>query len=71
MTVTKTIIFFCEKKEEFDKLIVMDDVSSLVDKSSGCSGFLTFSRKFDYSCLYVCHILYPNKPNCQILSPKP
>ena len=64
MKVMNKVYFFGDKKE-FDKLVVMDDVSSLADNSSGFSGFLTVSKKFDYSCSYIFHILYPNKSNWQ------
>ena len=36
---------------ELDKLILMDDVSGLADKSNKFNSFLTLSRKFGYSCL--------------------
>ena len=36
-----------------DKLIVMDDVSGLPDKSSKFLNFLTVSRKYGFSCVYV------------------
>ena len=45
----------------------MDDVSVLVDKSNKFSSFLTVSRKFGYICLYIFHILFPNKTNWQII----
>ena len=40
----------------YDKLIVMDDVSGLADKSDDFANFLTVSRKFNVACVYVFHI---------------
>ena len=42
-----------------DKLIIMDDVSGLADKSDDFSNFLTVSRKYGFSCVYVFHTIYP------------
>ena len=50
-----------------DKLIVMDDVSGLADKSSDFSNFLTVSRKYGFSCVYVFHTIYPNRQNWDML----
>ena len=50
-----------------DKLIVMDDVSGLADKSSDFSNFLTVSRKYGFSCVYVFHTIYPNRQNWEML----
>ena len=36
-----------------DKLIVMDDVSGLVDKSENFANLLTVSRKFGFTCIYI------------------
>ena len=49
------------KKKKFDKLIVMEDVLGLEDKSNGFSNFLTVSQKFAYIYLYNFHIIYPSK----------
>ena len=38
-----------------NKLIIVDDVSGLADKSEEFSNFLTVSRKYGFSCLYVFH----------------
>ena len=72
MTVTITlmkmiILFLVRKKKEFDTLIVMGNASGLADKSGDFSSFLTVSRKFGYSCLYIFHILHPNKLNWQMI----
>ena len=59
-------IIFGENKT-FDKLIVMDDVSGLADKSNDFSNFLTVSRKFGDICLYIFHIIYPTKSIWQMI----
>ena len=38
-----------------NKLIVMDDVSGLADRCDDFSNFLTVSRKYGFSCVYVFH----------------
>ena len=40
-----------------DKLIGMDDVSGLAGKSTDFSIFLTVSRKYGFSCVYVFHTI--------------
>ena len=50
-----------------DKLIVMDDVSGLANKSTNFSYFLTISRKYGFSCVYVFHTIYPNRQNWEML----
>ena len=52
-----------EKKTEFDKLIVTDNVPGFANRSSDFSSFFTVSRNFEYSYVYIFHILYPNKSN--------
>ena len=44
-----------------DKLIVMDDVSGLADKSDDLANFLTVSRKYGITCLYIFHTIYPSR----------
>ena len=63
----KTDFDIMGEKSKFDKLIVMDDVSGLADKSNKFSSFLTVCRKFGYICLYIFHILFPNKTNWQMI----
>ena len=48
-------------------LIVMEDVSGLADKSDNFSNFLTVSRKYGFSCLYVFHTIYPNMENWEMI----
>ena len=49
------------------QLIVMDDVSGLADKSNNFSNFLTVSRKYGFSCLYVLHTIYPTRQNWEMI----
>ena len=49
-----------------DKVIVMDDVSGLADKSDGFTNFLTVSRKHGLSCMYIFHTIYPTRQNWQM-----
>ena len=46
-----------------DRLIAMDDVSGLADKSEEFANFLTVSRKYGLACVYIFHTLYPTKHN--------
>ena len=41
----------------------MDDVSGLADKSDNFANFLDVSRKFNFTCVYVFHTIYPTR-NC-------
>ena len=40
-----------------NKLIIMDDVSGLADKSEDFSNFLTVFRKYGFSCVFVFHTI--------------
>ena len=51
------------EKREFDRLIVMEDVSGLANVSNEFGNFLTVSRKFGYIFVYFFHILFPSKSN--------
>ena len=44
-----------------DRLIVMEDVSCLAEKSNEFASFLKVSRKFQYSCVYIFHIIFLEK----------
>ena len=48
-----------------DRLIVMDDVSGLADRSKLFANFLTVSRKFGLTCVYIFHTIYPTRQNWQ------
>ena len=50
-----------------NKLIVMDDVSGLADKSEEFSNFLSVSRKYGFSCLYVFHTIYPGRQSWEMI----
>ena len=50
--------FVMGEYNKFDKLNVMGDVSGLTDKSDNFANFLTVSRKFGFSCVYVFHTMY-------------
>ena len=52
---------------ELDCLIVLDDVSGLVDRSDTFAIFLTVSQKFGRTCTYVFHTLYPMRQNWQLI----
>ena len=45
----------------------MDDVSGLANKSTDFSYFLTISRKYGFSCIYVFHTIYSNRQNWEML----
>ena len=49
------------EKKVMDRLIVMDDVSGIADSCKEFADFLTVSRKYRYHCVYVFHIISPNK----------
>ena len=44
-----------------DCLIVMDDVSGIADSCKELADFLTITRKYRYNCIYVFHIIIPDK----------
>ena len=56
-----------QEKKKIDKLIAMDNDSVLVNKFNESGSFLTVSKKFGYSCLYLFHILCPSKINWQVI----
>ena len=39
------------------------DVSGLADECKKFASFLTVARKFNYSCVYIFHTIYPEKTN--------
>ena len=51
----------------FDKLIVMDDISGLADKSDEFANFLTVSRKYGLTCVHIFHTIYPSRQNWQMI----
>ena len=52
---------------QINKLIIMDDVSGLADKSEDFSNFLTVSRKYGFSCVYVFHTIYPSRQSWEMI----
>ena len=44
-----------------DRLIVMGDVSGLIDSCKEFADFLTITRKYRYHCVYVFHVIIPDK----------
>ena len=52
---------------QVNKLIIMDDVSGLADKSQKFSKFLTVSRKYGFSFVYVFHTIYPGRQNWEMI----
>ena len=49
------------------RLIILDDVSGLADKSEEFSNFLTVTRKYGFSCLYVFHTMYPGRQSWKMI----
>ena len=52
---------------ELDRLIVLDGVSGLADRSDTFAIFLTVSQKFGRTCIYVFHKLYLTRQNWQLI----
>ena len=50
-----------------DKFIVMDDVSGVADKFDDFANFLTVSRKFNFTRVYVFHTMYPTRSSWQMI----
>ena len=55
------------EKSQIDKLIVMDDVSGLADRCEDFSNFLTVSRKYGFTCVYVFHTIYPGRQSWEMI----
>ena len=53
------------KNKKLDQLIIMDDVSGVADISKKFANFLTVSRTFGNSCVYVFHVIVPASQICQ------
>ena len=52
---------------KLDRLIVLEDVSSLANRSHTFANFLTVSQKFGLTYVYVFHTLYHSRQNWQML----
>ena len=50
-----------------DRLIIIDDVSGLAGKSETFANFLTVSRKFGLTCIYIFHTIYPTRQEWQMI----
>ena len=50
-----------------DKVIVMDDVSGLADRSGEFANFLTVSQKYGQTYVYVFPTIYPTRRNWQMI----
>ena len=50
-----------------NRLIIMVDVSGLADKSEEFSNFLTVSRKYGFSCLFVFYTIYPGRQSWEMI----
>ena len=50
-----------------DRVIVMDDVSGLADKSEEFANFLTVSRKYGLACVYIFHTIYSARQHWQMI----
>ena len=50
-----------------DKLIVMDNVSGLADKSDEFAIFLTVSRKYGSTSVYIFYMIYSSRRNWQMI----
>ena len=44
-----------------DRLIVMDEVSDLADRSEKFANFLTVSQKYGLTCVYIFDTIYPKR----------
>ena len=52
---------------KLDRRIVMGDISGLADRSETFANFLTVSRKFGLTCVYIFHTIYPTRRNWQMI----
>ena len=50
-----------------DKVIVMNEVSGLADRSIESANFLTVSRKYGVTCVYIFYKIYPARQNWQMI----
>ena len=50
-----------------DRLMAIDDVSGLANRSEAFANFLTVSRKFGLTCVYVFHTTYPIRQHWQMI----
>ena len=50
-----------------DRLIVMDDVSGLADRSEEFANLFTVSRKYGLTCVYILCTIYPTRQHWQMI----
>ena len=50
-----------------DRVIVMDNISGLADKSEEFANFLTVSRMYGLTCVYIFHKIYPTRQHWQMI----
>ena len=55
------------EKSQINKLIVMDDVSGLGGWCEDFSNFLTVSRKYGFTRVYVFHTIYPRRQSWEMI----
>ena len=58
---------FLGENIKLDRLIIMDDVSGLANKSETFANFLTVSRKFGLKCVYAFHTIYAARQKWQMI----
>ena len=51
----------------FDRLIVMDNDLGIAERSNEFGSFFIVARKFNFTCVYVFHTMYPSKLNWQMI----
>ena len=50
-----------------DKVVVMNNVSGLADKSDEFANSFTVSRKYGITCVYIFHTVYPTRQSWQMI----
>ena len=53
-----------------DRVIVIDNVSGLADKSEEFANFLTVSRKYGLRCIYIFHTIYLTRQHWEVSQTK-
>ena len=53
--------FYGKNEKKRDRLIVMDGISGLADRSDKFAGSLTTAQKFRYYCVYIFHAIFLKK----------
>ena len=50
-----------------NRLIALDDISGLADKSAEFFNFFTVTRRYGFSCLYVFHTICPGRQSWEMI----